>query len=177
MSRLFGDIFQLAYVVDDLEAACLHWSQKLGVGPFYRFPLPLPFETVSVRGEQLPPDVDIFKGVAVSYSGDMMIELIEPGRAASPYREFLSAGRQGVHHVGTFATDYDAQLAAAKAASITVAFEGKLPLSRFAYLDTDILFPGTMVEMIEPTQIMLDLFAEIKSTARNWDGLDPIRDM
>ena len=177
MSRYFGEIFQLAYVVEDLEAACRHWSKTLGVGPFYRFPLPLPFDTVAVRGENLPLDVDIFRGVAVSYSGDMMIELIEPGSAASPYREFLAAGRKGVHHVGTFATDYDNQLAQAKAAGITVAFEGKLPLSRFAYLDTDALYPGTMVEMIDPSQIMLDLFAEIKAAAKNWDGQNPIRDM
>lgn len=177
MSRLFGDVFQIAYVVEDLEAACLHWAKTLGVGPFYRFPLPLAFESVSVGGAPVALDADIFKGVAVSYSGDMMIELIEAGSAPSPYREFLAAGRRGVHHVGTFATDYDQQLAAAKAAGIAVVFEGKLPLSRFAYLDTDALFAGTMVEMIDPAQAMLDLFAEIKSAAKQWDGQNPIRDM
>lgn len=171
MSRLFGDIFQIAYVVDDLEAAVAHWTGTMGVGPFFRFPLPLEFEEVSMRGQRISPDADIFAGVAIAFSGETMVELIQPGSAPSPYREFLAAGRQGAHHVGTIASDYDAQLAAAKAAGVTVAFEGKLPMSRFAYLDTDQLFPGAMVELIEPAQQMFDLFAQMKAAARDWDGI------
>lgn len=170
MSRLFGEIFQIAYVVEDLEAAITHWTRTMGVGPFFRFPLPLAFQEVTIRGERLAPDADIFAGVGIAFSGETMVELIQPGTAPSPYREFLAAGRSGAHHVGTFADDYDAQLAAAKAAGITVAFEGRLPMSRFCYLDTDALFPGTMVELVEPAQQMTDLFAELKAAARNWDG-------
>lgn len=177
MSRLFGDIFQIAYVVEDLDAAIAHWTETLGVGPFYRFPIPLVFDEVAIRGKELAPDADIFGGVGIAYSGDMMIELIQPGSVPSTYREFLASGRSGAHHVGTFATDYDAQLAAAKAAGITVAFEGKLPMSRFVYLDTDLLFPGTMVELIEPTQGMLDLFGQVKAAAKQWDGSDPVRSL
>ncbi len=35
MSRLFGDVRQNGYVVRDLEAAMKHWTQVLGVGPFF----------------------------------------------------------------------------------------------------------------------------------------------
>jgi hypothetical protein len=177
MSRLFGDIFQLAYVVEDLDAAMAHWTQNIGVGPFYRFPVPLVFDEVAIRGQQLALDADIFGGVGIAYSGNTMIELIQPGSVPSPYREFLAAGRSGAHHVGTYATDYDAQLAAAKAAGIKVVFEGKLPMSRFVYLETDLLYPGTMVELVEPAQAMIDLFDLVKAAARDWDGSDPVRSL
>jgi catechol 2,3-dioxygenase-like lactoylglutathione lyase family enzyme len=175
MSRAFGPVFQVAYVVDDIEAHIDHWTRTMGVGPFYRFPVPRPIEQLKVDDKPADSDTDLFAGVALSYSGDTMIELIQPGSAPSTYREFLEAGRQGVHHLGTFTDDYDNQMAAARAAGIGVALEGVLPLSRFAYLKTDLLGPGTIVEIIEPQQAMLDLFDGIKEAARTWDGKERIR--
>jgi catechol 2,3-dioxygenase-like lactoylglutathione lyase family enzyme len=177
MSRAFGPIFQVAYVVEDVEAHIDHWTRVMGVGPFFRFPLPLPFAWLEVRGERVPVDAPIYESVAIAYSGETMIELIQPGPAPSTYREFLDAGRKGVHHLGTFTDDYDNQMAAARAAGIGVALEGALPLSRFAYLDTDILFPGTMVEIIEPRPSMIELFDGIRAACRDWDGRERIRAM
>ncbi|WP_165322899.1 VOC family protein [Rhizorhabdus phycosphaerae] len=174
MSRLFGPVFQIAYVVEDVDAAVAHWTGTMGVGPFVRFPVPLAAEWLEVRGKRVPADEDIFAAVAIAYSGDSMIELIQPGSAPSPYREFLAAGRAGVHHLGTFADDYDAQLAAARKTGITVAMEGVLPISRFAYLDTDALWPGTMVEIIEAKPEMHDYFAAIRAASREWDGKTPV---
>lgn len=174
MSRLFGRTFQICYVVEDMDAAIAHWTGTMGVGPFVRFPVPLQAEWLEVRSQRVPADNDVFGAVSLSYSGDMMIELIQPGRDPSPYREFLAAGRRGVHHVGTFADDYDAQLAAARAAGIGVAMEGVLPMSRFAYLDTDLMWPGTMVELIEAGQEMIDYFGAIQDAARHWDGKDAV---
>ncbi len=175
MSQLFGPVFQIAYVVEDVESAIDHMVKTMGVGPFFMFPVPLQTEWFEVRGERVGPDYDFLGAAALSYSGDTMIEIIQPGRDPSTYREFLDAGRRGVHHLGTVATDYDAQMAAARAAGISVAAEGQLPISRFSYLDTDVLFPGTMVELIEVSPAMTELFDGIKATARNWDGKDPVR--
>lgn len=175
MSRLFGRIFQLAYVVEDIDAAIAHWTGTMGVGPFVRFPVPLQADWLEVRGRRVPADEDIFAAVAIAYSGDTMIELIQPGGAPSPYREFLAAGRRGAHHLGTYADDYDAQMAAARAAGIGVAMEGVLPMSRFAYLDTDLLWPGTMVEIIEATPAMHAYFGAIQAAAQNWDGKTPVQ--
>jgi len=47
MSRLFGPIFQVAYVVTDFNAAIAHWTGTIGVGPL----LPLP-DTIAVRMAQ-----------------------------------------------------------------------------------------------------------------------------
>ena len=174
MSRLFGPIFQIAYVVPDLEPFIEHLTRVVGIGPFYLFPTPLEFTWMTRHDE--PSDAhEILTHAAIAYSGDTMIEVIVPGSDPSPYAEFLEAGRSGLHHVGTWATDYDAQMAAARAAGIRVAIEGQLPASRFAYLETDVLWPGTMVEIIKPEQGLLDLFAMVKTAARDWDGSDPLR--
>ncbi|RVQ64722.1 hypothetical protein EKN06_15055 [Croceicoccus ponticola] len=170
MSAFYGKTFQIAYVVPDVEAAVDIWATKMGVGPFFTFPLPLPFDELSIRDAAVPLDYDLFGGVAVSYSGDTMIELIQPGGAPSTYREFLESGRSGVHHFGTFVDDYDAVMADARARGVPVLIEGKLPLSRFAYLDTanDGLSP--IVEIIEPFAPMLATFDMIKQAVADWDG-------
>ena len=174
MSRLFGPIFQMAYVVEELEPFLDHLGKTLGIGPFFLFPTPLAFEWLT-RHDQPTTGYDILAQAALAYSGDTMIEVIVPGTDPSPYRDFLDAGRSGLHHLGSWATDYDAQMAAARAAGIGVALEGKLPLSRFAYLETDVMWPGTMIEIIEPQPPMLELFDMIKQAGKNWDGTDPLR--
>lgn len=174
MSRLFGPVFQMAYVVPELDPFIEHLTRVVGVGPFYLFPVPLPFEWMT-RHDAPSEATDILAHAALAFSGETMIEVIVPGSDPSPYREFLDAGRQGLHHLGTWATDYDAQMAAARGAGIRVAIEGKLPVSRFAYLETDALWPGTMVEIIEPQPAMLELFDTIKAASSGWDGSDPLR--
>lgn len=179
MSRLFGPVFQIAWVIEDMEEALAHWTGNLGVGPFFRFPLPLAFHWLTLDGQ--PADAQaqagVLGGVAIAYSGDTMIELIKPGSTPSLYRRFLDSGRSGLHHLGTVTTDYPAQMAAARAAGITIAMEGELDLSRFAYLETDALWPGTMIEIIDMRPAMVELFATIKEAAKRWDGTDPVRDM
>ncbi len=179
MSRLFGPVFQVAWVIEDMDSALAHWTGTMGVGPFFRFPMPLAFDWLKLDGEpaNAAAQAGVLGAVAVAYSGDTMIELITPGPTPSLYRRFLDSGRSGVHHLGMVATDYDAQMAAARAAGIKVVMEGELPLSRFAYLETDALWPGTMVEIIDMRPPMVELFGTIKAAARNWDGTDPVREM
>ena len=35
MSRLYGEMRQIAFVVRDLEAALRYWTETVGVGPFF----------------------------------------------------------------------------------------------------------------------------------------------
>ncbi len=175
MSRFYGTIFQIAYVVADLDEAIDHWTRAMGVGPFFEFPLPFPFESLSVNDAPVPLDLPLIAGVAVSYSGDTMIELIEPGSADSTYREFLESGRTDVHHFGTWVDDIDATLRHARDQGVPVVLEGSLPPSRFAYLDTarDGLSP--LIEVIEPRPMMIKAFDMIRAAAADWDGTDPRR--
>src|SRR3546814_14823926 len=129
-------------------------------------PTPLPFAWLK-RDEVLTDEYDVLSHAALAYSGDMMIELIRPGSDPSPYRDFLDAGRRGVHHLGTVATDYDAQMAAARAAGIHVAVEGELHISRFPYLATDAPFPGTMLELIGMSQKSKDPVAMVREDRKS----------
>ena len=172
MSAWYGKTFQMAYVVPDAMAAVDLWTTKLGVGPFFTFPLPLQFEGLKVRGEPIPGDADIFGAVEVGYSGDMMIEFIQPGSVRTTYTEFLESGQKGLHHIGTFVDDFDAVLADAERRGVDVLLQGELPMSKFAYLDTasaNALTP--IVEIVQPFQAMLDTFAMIKQAAVDWDGV------
>ncbi len=35
MSRIFGSIRQNGYVVSDIEAAMRHWTEVMGIGPWF----------------------------------------------------------------------------------------------------------------------------------------------
>jgi catechol 2,3-dioxygenase-like lactoylglutathione lyase family enzyme len=169
-----GDIFQMAYVVEDLDAAIDHWTRILGVGPFFLFPLPLQLDWLERNGTRTDAH-DILSGVGLAQSGGVQIELIVPGPDPSAYRDFWESGRRGLHHVGVYATDYDAEMAAIRAAGVTVTMEGLLPLSQFAYLETGTRFPGTMLELIDAKPEMRELFGMIADASRGWDGTDPVR--
>lgn len=169
-----GEFFQIAYVVEDLDAAMHHWIETMGVGPFFTFPMPLTFDWLKVN-EQLTEKTDVLSGVALAQHGALQIELLSPGPDPSPYRDFLDAGREGMHHVGIYAKDYDAEMAKVRERGVEVAIEGELPLSRFSYVRTDEVFAGTMVELIDAKQEMRDLYQMITDASIGWDGSDPIR--
>ena len=48
MSRIFGQVRQNGYVVRDIEVAMRHWTQVLGLGPFFYF------ERVPIRERPRP---------------------------------------------------------------------------------------------------------------------------
>ncbi|GGC22853.1 hypothetical protein GCM10011371_08160 [Novosphingobium marinum] len=177
MSNIYGDVFQVAYVVPDLDKAIAHWTEKLCVGPFFTFPLPLPFSYLKIRDDDVAGDTPVFGGVAISFSGDMMIELIQPGEAHTTYTEFLESGQSGIHHFGTFTDRFDDVLADARSRGTPFLLEGALPMSRFVYLDTYEKGLSPIIEVVEPHQPMLDTFAMIKDAAKGWDGKDPVRSL
>jgi hypothetical protein len=98
-----------------------------------------------------------------------------PGPAPSPYRAFLAAGGSGIHHLGFAARDFARQRAAALDSGMEMVLEGASSLARFAYLEGDPAFPGTMVELIEMNEAIDALFGRMKAAAQGWDGRDPIR--
>ncbi len=50
MSRIFGEVRQNGYVVRDIDAALKHWTEVLGVGPFFYFER-APVSDFRYRGE------------------------------------------------------------------------------------------------------------------------------
>jgi Glyoxalase/Bleomycin resistance protein/Dioxygenase superfamily len=84
MSRFFGEIRQVAYLVPDIEAAMRHWSDVLGVGPWYYNPK-VPIENYTYRGQRYEPH----NSVALANAGGLQIELLQiRNDVPSMYRDF-----------------------------------------------------------------------------------------
>jgi catechol 2,3-dioxygenase-like lactoylglutathione lyase family enzyme len=171
MSRIFGSFRQSGYVVRDLEAALKHWTEVLGVGPFFVFDR-APISDFRYRGEPSPLEVSI----ALAHSGALQIELIQPRNdAPSMYRDFLAAGREGLQHVATWTERFDGDLERCLAAGHRVGQSGRVGEGgRFVYFETE-AHPGTVVELSDIRGAKGRFFRHIESCARDWDGADPIR--
>jgi catechol 2,3-dioxygenase-like lactoylglutathione lyase family enzyme len=181
MSRLFGPLRQVAFVIPDLDRALRYWTETLGVGPFFVLREMYP-ENYRYRGQSSPPPR---LSLALGNSGDVQVELIQQhDDRASAYLEFLQAGREGFQHVSSWLTraDYDATMARQRAAGVAVVHEGSVPGSgvRFAYFATDDA-PGRggllyeMSDVLEPH--IYPVMQMIRDAARDWDGSDPVREM
>ena len=174
MSRIFGDIRQNGYVVRDIETAMKHWTEVLGVGPFFYLENP-PIGNFRYKGQ--PSDSKV--SIALANSGDLQIELIQTRNdAPSMYRDFLRAGHEGLQHVAYWTRNFDADLERLQAAGFEIGQSGEAggPDGRFVYFSAE-AHPGTVVELSEISGAKGKLFEQIRETARAWDGSDPIRRM
>jgi catechol 2,3-dioxygenase-like lactoylglutathione lyase family enzyme len=171
VSRHFGQIRQNGYVVRDIEAALRHWTEILGVGPFFYIER-VPVEGFRYRGA--PSDVDV--SIALANSGPLQIELIQPrNEAPSLWRDFLDAGHEGLQHVAYWTETMDAALDAAAARGLEIGQEGTIGENgRFVYLLTE-THPGTVVEISEVSGAKGRFFEHIARCAEGWDGSDPVR--
>lgn len=171
MSRRFGPIRQNGYVVRDIEQALAHWTEVLGVGPFFYFER-VPIEDFRYRGE--PSNVEV--SIALANWGDLQIELIEQRNdAPSMYRDFLAAGHEGLQHVACWYEDLDPVFERLAAEGTRIGQQGNIgERGRFAYLETE-AHPGTIVEVSEVGGGKGRFFEHIRRCAAEWDGSEPIR--
>jgi len=175
MSRFFGEIRQVAYLVPDIEAAMDYWSTVLGVGPWYYNPK-VPIKNFTYRGERHEPH----NSVALANAGGLQIELLQTRNdVPSMYRDFLRAGHTGVQHVAYWTESFDEDLARAEAEGFTVCMGGEVGENgRFVYFDERPHpghGPGTTIELSEVAGPKGKLFRLIREAAVNWDGSDPVR--
>lgn len=171
MSRFFGEIRQLGYVVHDIEAAMDYWSRTLGVGPWYYNPK-VPIRNFMYEGEQYEPH----NSVALANSGPLQVELIQTRNdVPSMYRNFLQAGHTGLQHVAYWTEDYDADLTRLTAQGLRTVMSGEVgEQGRFVYFDTE-FHPGAVIELSEVAGPKGKLFDLIRAASIDWDGKDSVR--
>jgi len=174
MSRIFGPVRQNGYVVRDVEAAMRHWTQVLGVGPFFYFDA-VPIQDFHYHGTPSPLEVSI----ALANSGPLQIELIQQRNdAPSTYLDFLAAGHEGLQHVAYWTSSFDEDMERVLKIGYAVAQSGTVggPNGRFVYLETE-GHPGTIVELSEVSGAKGRFFEHIAQVAQAWEGSEPIRRM
>jgi len=170
MSRIFGEIRQNGYVVRDIESAMRHWTEVLGVAPFFYFER-MPARGFTYRGKPSPIEVSI----ALANSGFLQIELIQQhNEAPSMYLDFLRAGHEGLQHVAYWTEMFEADLARITGAGYEIGQSGGAPDGRFVYFLTE-HHPGTVVELSEISGRKGQFFRHIAEVTRTWDGAEPIR--
>ncbi len=171
MSRFFGELRQNGYVVHDIEATMRHWTEVLGVGPFYYLK---EIRIPEFRYRDAPSDPVL--SVALAQSGPSQIELIQQhDDAPSMYRDFLAASGEGLQHLGFVTSDIDRQLRSIPfevSAVQSGSFGGGA--GGFVYLSTE-AHPGSVVELIQLDAATRSLFDRVAEDARGWDGAEPIR--
>lgn len=171
MRRILGSVMQNAFVVSDLERAIEHWTQVMGVGPFFLFER-IAFSEYAFRGQSVKP-MDLT--IAIAYWEDLQIELIRQlDDSPSIYTEFQAAHGSGLHHMGVISHALDAELADLARRGVRPVQRGSLPGMRFAYIATD-HHPGGMIELIEASRGAQALFERMRAAARSWDGREPVR--
>ena len=165
-----GPIRQNGHVVRDLDRSIESWLE-LGVGPWLVL-RHLEQLGSTFRGQSIAPVVSM----AFANSGDLQVELIAPeDDSPSVYREFLDAGREGLHHHAWWAEDFRAVADAATGAGWIPVQGGNVGgMAEFIYFDP---FGGSslLVEVMELTDATRWLIRTVEEAARDWDGSDPVR--
>lgn len=164
-------IFQNAWVVEDIETACMKWVNEMGIGPFFLADYtPGTFERITYRGETS----DLSMKVAIAQAGPVQIELIEPRTEQCAYRDSVPKGSMGFHHMCVWTLDFEADHQYMESLGYAAANTGKVGEIDFAYFDTRPLM-GCMLEVVSKNDSVVARFAQIAEAAKNWDGKDPIR--
>ena len=127
-----GKLFQIGYVVPNLDAALAHLNTKLGAPRFMVLR-----EIVVENGWFRGAPATINHSMAFGYVGDVQFEVIEPVSGKSTYSEFLDrvpAG--GVHHLGYSVEDYDAATADLLGRGYHPVQRGTFGDTKFGYFET-----------------------------------------
>jgi catechol 2,3-dioxygenase-like lactoylglutathione lyase family enzyme len=152
---------QVAFVVRDLDAAQRFFGQSMGIGRFYVIEhFGRRATDTTFRGHPAEHDFTI----ALAYSGNTQIELIQHLSGNTCYKEFLEQRGEGMQHLGFFLDDrqqHQAVLAELGKNGHSVVQSGRFGDSMYTYFDTESAI-GAVMEIVYLDQRSRDLMARIK---------------
>ncbi len=156
-----GALFQVGYVVPDLDAALDFFSERLGGPPFLVLRAPeLVDETF--HGQPFHPRQDL----AFGYRGHLQVELIEPtdGGDESTYTQFLERHPQGgLHHTAAHVQSLEQGLEALGLRPEHLIQTGRFGAgTRFGYVEEG-QPTGSLFELIELDEGGLGMFEALRS--------------
>ena len=110
MAANAGNIESIEHVgvlIRDLDRAMEHYTNDLGIGPWAVYTLsPDSVRGMTVQGKE---QGYVYK-LALCNVGPVLYELMESVQGPNIYEEFLSEHGEGVHHLGYFVEDIDAEI-------------------------------------------------------------------
>lgn len=165
LPAIFGPATQVAYVVEDIDAAMQHWHDEFGVGPFLVTRYEAPLTNAYYRGEKMQ---ETRINIAFAYVGDMQLELIESiGDTPSHYKEALDRNQTGVHHyavcVEDFPKAYNYALDNGFVAVVDAGIDG---LARMSYVEDS---EGVILEVIEWNPMTMPYFDKLEQMVKSAD--------
>mgnify|MGYP005872641859 CR=1 FL=1 len=167
-----GEVMQLAFVPKDFDAAVKHWTQVMGVGPFFLME-GIHLEGMKYKGEPTDAAFDL----ALAYWGDIQIELIRPrDNHPSIYSGDYAEVNDGLHHVCILVEDIHEARRVCTEQGAEIVIEGALGDSKVIYVDPG-SGPGGLVEILQQGADGPRLFAMIKQAGEGWDGSEPVRSL
>ena len=166
---------QLAYKVNDLEAAAAAHHRQFGSGPFFVLRHVALASSVH-RGVERAFD----HSSAYGQWGGVMVELVvqhNPDDSALHEMFPYGSGAEGLHHAALFVDDLEAEIArfaaeGAPLAQLSVTSGG----TAFAFIDTRAHL-GHMLELYEPTPQLTGFYDFVADAAKGWDGREPVREL
>jgi Glyoxalase/Bleomycin resistance protein/Dioxygenase superfamily len=166
-----GQIVQTAYVVQDMRAAIDWWVNDGRVGPWFLLDS---FTGPEQRYRGAPTQADV--AIAMSFSGSMMIELIQPKDSRpSVYQETIQQRGYGFHHIAIAYDDVEAERAAYAKRGYHVAFSTPVPSGGTVYYMGDGHNAPGFIELIPATAGVDEMFTRYWRASVGWDGKDPVR--
>lgn len=133
MPQPFSNLHHISIVTDDIDAMEKFYS-SIGVGPFVQYP-PLK-EYVHLDA----PDEEGFYQLTIRCAqiGPVQLQLIQPGRGDSLYKQHLEKHGPGVYHLGFAVNDLTQARAEVRELGLKEKSSGVRDNgSGFAYLDTE----------------------------------------
>jgi len=132
MKSPFSNLHHIAIVLRNMDEAIKFYT-SIGVGPFEDYPPLKEYIKLDV------PDEVGFHNVKIKVVqiGPIQIQLIQPGRGKSLYKDFLEKKGEGVYHLGFIVDNVDDSEAELKKMGLKVLSSGRREDgSGFSYLDT-----------------------------------------
>lgn len=170
---VFGPAKQVAYMVEDIDAAMARWRDEYGVGPFLVTRNALPLSNAYYRGEKAEP---ARVNIAFAYVGDMQLELIELiGDTPSLYKEAVDRGQTSVHHyavcVEDFPKAYNWALDNGFDAAVDSGVDG---LARMSYMENP--ETGMILEVIQWNPLTRPYFEGLERIVRSANPAQPVHE-
>jgi methylmalonyl-CoA/ethylmalonyl-CoA epimerase len=153
---------QVAWVVSDITAAERFFRDSLGGPPFFKMEN---LKAADFAGTYRGQPADFVINLYLCYSGDTMLELIQPVSGRSVYADFLERhGGGGVQHVAFMVeeSEFEAEVAELAGKGHAIITTLNLPVARVAYFDTYSAI-GVATEIIGLTAAGHDLIRTLKS--------------